>query len=158
MTTEQATITQPSDTEIVVVRDFDAPRELVWEAMNDPEHMKRWYGCEEAPLIECTNDVRVGGTYRNVTRLPDGTTFAFSGEYLEVDPPARIVFVERFEPIPGAESTVTSTFDERDRRTRFTLHMRFASKEACDGAIGSGMESGMLACYDRLDELVRTLR
>lgn len=158
MSTKQATVTLPSDTDILVQREFDAPRELVWEAMSTPEHLRRWYGCEETPLVECDIDLRVGGSYRNVTQLPDGSTFAFSGEYLELDPPARSVCTERFEPIPGAESVVTTTLDEHDGRTTMTVLMRFVSKQVRDGAIESGMEPGMLAAYDRLEELVLSLR
>ena len=158
MTTKQASVTRPSDTELVVVREFDAPRELVWEVMHDPAHLANWYGCAEAPLIEAVADLRVGGTYRNVTQLPDGTTFAFSGEYLEVEPPSRVVLIERFEPVPGAESRATSTFEDLNGRTRVTVHVQFPSKQACDGALATGMEDGWLASYDRLEELLHTLR
>jgi uncharacterized protein YndB with AHSA1/START domain len=158
MTTRQATVTLPSDSAVLVTREFDAPRELVWEAMSSPEHLKHWYGCEETPLIECVNDVRVGGTYRNVSRLPDGSTFAFSGEYLEVDPPARVVYIERFEPMPGAECRVTSTLDDLGGRTLMSVLMDFGSPEVRDGALATGMETGMLAAYDRLEDLVGSLR
>lgn len=158
MAMKQATVTLPSDTEILVVREFDAPRELVWQVMSDPEHQRNWYGGPETPLIECRNDVRVGGTYRNVTQLPDGSTFAFSGEYLEVDEPALVVYLERFEPIPGAECRVTTTLDDLGGRTRMTVRMDFGSRENRDGALASGMESGMLAAYDRLEHLLLSLQ
>lgn len=158
MTTKQATVTLPSDTEIVVTREFAAPRELVWEVMHSPEHLRDWYGSPEYPLVECTNDLRVGGTYRNVTQLPDGSTFAFSGEYLEVDVPARVVFIERYEPIPGAECRVTATFDDIGGRTLLAVHMDFGTRENRDGALASGMESGMLAAYDRLEQILMSLR
>jgi uncharacterized protein YndB with AHSA1/START domain len=153
-----AKLSLPSDTEIIITRDFNAPRALVFEAMSKPEHVKRWYGLRYMPMPVCEIDLRVGGTWRFVLRDPEsGIDHAFSGEYREIAPPDRIVFTERYEAIPGSDHVVTSTLTERDGKTTLTAHILYASKEHRDGHLASGMEHGMQETYDRLDELLATL-
>jgi uncharacterized protein YndB with AHSA1/START domain len=159
-TSGTATVTLPSDTEIVITREFDAPAHLVFEAMTKPEHVSRWYGPRGTTLSSCEIDLRVGGTWRYVMRNDDGSgsEVAFSGEYLEIVPGKRIVQTWRFEPIPEAQTTETLTLTERDGKTLLTTHVQHASKESRDGHIESGMEGGMQETFDRLEELLQTLK
>jgi uncharacterized protein YndB with AHSA1/START domain len=148
----------PTDREIVITRGFDAPRSLVFEALREPELLKRWLlGPPGWTMIECENDLRVGGTFRHMWRNEDGTEMAMSGVYREVVPPERIVRTERFhfgcEPQAG-EQIVTSVLTECGGRTVLTLTVLYPSKEARDATIASGMERGVAASYDRLADML----
>jgi uncharacterized protein YndB with AHSA1/START domain len=156
-TTRQASISLPSDTEVVITREFNAPAALVYEAMSKPEHVRRWWGLRGSNLLVCEMDVRVGGKWRYVLGEEGGEQHAFSGEYKEIDPPGKIVFTERYEPIPGSDHVITSTLTERDGRTILRAHMSYASREQRDGHLQSGMEHGLQETYQRLDELLATL-
>jgi uncharacterized protein YndB with AHSA1/START domain len=147
-----------SDREIVITRTFRAPAHIVFDAWTKPEYVKRWWAplSRGVTMAQCDADVRPGGAYRYV--LARGTDrFAFSGKYVEITRPTRIVYTQSFEPMPG-EAVVTVSFDERDGSTALVAHELYPSKEALDGALGSGMESGMRETYDQLDELVASLR
>ena len=89
-------ITTPSDLEIAMTRVFDAPRHLVFDAMTQPQHVRRWFGCAEFALPVCEIDLRVGGAYRFIMRMPDGVENTLQGVYREVVRPERVVFTERF--------------------------------------------------------------
>src|ERR671930_2727594 len=103
-TTNRAKLTMPSDTELVITREFNAPRDIVFEALSKPGHVKRWYGLRHLTLPVCEMDFRVGGKWRFVLRDPnEGVDHAFSGEYREIVRPERIVQTEWYEAIPGAE-------------------------------------------------------
>src|SRR5436189_5457455 len=106
--------TTPSDREITLTRLFDAPRQLVFEAMSKPEHVRRWWGIldDRHSVPVCEIDLRVGGKWRFAGRGPEGDIPAFYGEYLEIDPPRRVVFTEIFEPFPDAGSVVTAVLDD----------------------------------------------
>jgi uncharacterized protein YndB with AHSA1/START domain len=151
-------ITTPTDREIVITRGFDAPRRLVWEAMSKPELLKRWlFGPPGWAMTVCDDDLRVGGKFRWVWRGPDGTEMAMHGVYREIVPPERMVRTETFEfgcPAQAGEQLGTMMLTEKDGRTQMTLTVSYPSKEARDGAIASGMEQGMAAGYNRLDELL----
>ena len=103
-----ATVTLPSDREIVITRVFDAPAALVFRAWTTPELVRRWWGFETSPLVICDIDLRIGGSWRYVTRDPDGTELGWHGEYREIDAPHRIVSTEVFEGYPDAESVNTA--------------------------------------------------
>ena len=152
--------TTPSDTEITLTRLFDAPRDLVWEAMTKPEHVRRWWGCldERYSVPVCEIDLRVGGTWRFVGRGPEGDFPAFFGEYLEIDRPGRLVYTEIFEPFPDAASVVTQRLDEEQGKTRLTVTARYDSRQTRDIVLGTGMEKGAAVSYDRLEDVVRALR
>jgi len=152
--------TTPSDTEITLTRLFDAPRELVWEAMTKPEHVRRWWGCldERYSVPVCEIDLRVGGTWRFVGRGPEGDFPAFFGEYLEIDRPGRLVYTEIFEPFPDAASVVTQRLDEEQGKTRLTVTARYDSRQTRDIVLGTGMEKGAAVSYDRLEDVVAALR
>lgn len=150
-------VSTPGDLEIVVVRWFDAPRALVFDAHTKPALLRRWLlGPPGWSMPTCEIDLRVGGGYRYFWRNDaDGTGFGMSGTFRELQPPARIVHSERVDgDADGGEAVVTSEFVERDGRTRLTVSMRFPSKQARDAAIASGMTDGMSASYDRLQSLL----
>jgi uncharacterized protein YndB with AHSA1/START domain len=153
-----AKVTLPADNQILVVREFDAPAELVYRAWTTPELVKRWFGANRAEVISAEIDLRVGGAWRYVSRLPDGSEFAFRGEYRELVPHERIVSTEVFEPMPDAEALDTLTFVERDGRTTVTMLVEHQTKEHRDAHIESGMEDGLQDALDLLEQVARSLR
>jgi uncharacterized protein (TIGR03086 family) len=149
-----AVVGLPTDTEISITRQFDAPKALVWEAVTRPEHLLRWWGPESCPLVSAEIDLRVGGKWRYVARTADGQELAWSGEYRAIDPPNELASTERFEPFPDAESVNTMTLTEHGGVTTLHTLVRHTSKEHRDGHIGSGMEGGMQTTFNRLDQLL----
>ena len=149
--------TAPDNREAVAVRVFDAPRELVFRAMTDPEHVKRWYGPRGTELTSCEIDLRVGGRFRFVMRGPHGEA-AFSGVYREVDRPARVANTWCFEPMPEHEALETATWDEEDGRTTVRMSIVFPTPEEFAGWAGSGAFGGWSETLDRLAEVVAELQ
>lgn len=155
MTTRPLEITTPSDTEIVIVRSFDAPRELVWQCYTRPELLKRWMGPPDWVLAVCEIDLRVGGKWRFVSRGPDGFEMGSGGVYKEVTPHDRIVQTEVYDQDwTGGETISSLEFSEADGITTTTTTVRYASKEARDGALATPMAEGMEMGFTRLDELL----
>jgi uncharacterized protein YndB with AHSA1/START domain len=151
-------VSTPTDCEIVMTRVFDAPRTLVWDAMCKPDLLKRWMlGPPGWSMVVCENDVKVGGAFRHVWRGPDGAEMAMRGVYREVVPPERAVRTESFEfgcaPQAG-EQLGTLVLNERGGKTTLSLTLLYPSKEARDATIASGMEHGVAAGYNRLDEIL----
>jgi uncharacterized protein YndB with AHSA1/START domain len=151
----RTTVERKSERELVVARTFNGPARLVFEAWSRPELFKRWWVPKSAgmSLLSCEMDVRVGGGYRLVFGLESSKTMAFFGRYIEVTPHSRLVWTN--EEGDGGESVTTVTFEERDGKTLLVLHELHPSKEALDGAIGSG--EGMRETFEQLDELLVTL-
>ncbi len=149
--------TAPDNREATATRVFDAPRELVFEAMTSPEHIKRWYGPRGTELTSCEIELRVGGRFRYVMQGPDGGEVAFSGTYREVDPPARIVNTWCFEPFPDAEALETATWEEQDGRTTVRMSIVFQTPEHYAGWAGSGAFGGWAETLDRLGEVIAEL-
>lgn len=151
-------VSTPSDTEIRMTRLFNAPRRLVFEAMSRPEHVREWWGRlgEGYSVPVCEIDLRVGGRWRFVNRHPQGEA-AFHGEYLELDPPGRMVFTEIFEDFPDAVSVVTSELSEEGTQTRLTATVRYPSKDVRDMVLATGMSQGAGISYDRLEDLLARL-
>lgn len=150
-------ITTPSDREIVMTRDFDAPRDLVFEALTKPELVKRWLlGPDGWSMPVCEIDLKVGGTYRYVWRRDaDGSEMGMSGVYREIVKPERIVTTEQFDqPWYPGEAVGTTVLAEKNGRTTLTNTVRYDSKEIRDGVLKSGMEDGVSRSYDRLAEIV----
>src|SRR6187549_2508953 len=151
-------VSMPSEEEIRMTRLFNAPRELVFEVMTKPEHVKRWWGClgtgYSVPV--CEIDLRVGGKWRFVNRHPKGDA-EFYGEYREINPPDRIVFTEIYAPFPDAVSVVTAVLTEEAGKTRLNATSRYPSKEVRDMVLSTGMEKGAGLSYDRLDEVATEL-
>ena len=152
-----ATVTTPTDREIHVVREFDAPRDRVFAAYTDPELIPEWWGMRDTTTIVDQMDVRAGGSWRFVTRSQDGTETAFRGTYREVTPPERIVQTFEWEGMPGYVSVETAMFEDLGERTRVTTTSIFHTTEERDGMLESGMERGMNETYARLDELLARL-
>ncbi|MFN7998527.1 MAG: SRPBCC family protein [Bryobacteraceae bacterium] len=152
-------VTTPSDQEIRMTRLFDAPRQLVFEAMTKPEHVKQWWGRlgDGYSVPVCEIDLRVGGAWRFVNRHPKGEV-TFYGEYREVSPPSRLVFTEIYAPYPDSESVVTAEFTEEESKTRLTATVRYPSLQVRDAVIASGMAGGAGISYDRLEDLVAELQ
>ena len=153
------TVSTPSDVEIRMTRLFDAPRQLVFEALTQPRHVTQWWGRlgEGYSVPVCEIDLRVGGRWRFVNRHPHGEA-AFNGEYREITPPSRLVFTEIFEDFPDAESVVTTDLAEENGKTRMTATVRYPSKQVRDMVMQSGMSTGAGISYDRLDDLVVQLQ
>ena len=152
-------ITTPSDLEIAMTRVFDAPRHLVFDAMTQPQHVRRWFGCAEFALPVCEIDLRVGGAYRFIMRTHDGVESTLQGVYREVVRPERVVFTERFS-MPGftsGEYQITSSFVERGGKTTLTTTILHKSKENRDGHLNSGIEKGAAPAYDRLADVVAAM-
>jgi len=141
--------------EIVMQREFNAPRRLVIQAMTTPELIKRWMGGVRAEVVIAEHDLRVGGRYRHVFRLPDGHQFQFTGVYREVSDD-RVVHTEKFDDNP-AESVVTITLTEAHGKTTLHMVVAFDTKELRDMVFGTGMADGAGESYDKLDELLASL-
>ena len=152
------TVTTPSELEIVMTRVFDAPRELVWEALSKPQHMREWWGPRGFTMPVCEMDFRPGGAYRFVQQGPDGAEYGFRGEYREIVPPERIAWTFEFEGMPGSISLDTMTLTEEDGKTTITSTSVFDSVEQRDGMLESGMETGAAETYDRLAELLEKMQ
>lgn len=147
----------PDNREAVATRVFDAPRALVFEAMTNPEHVKRWYGPRDTQLASCEIDLRVGGRFRYVMAGPGGHEVAFSGVYREVEVPSRIVNTWVFEPMPDKAALETATWDEQDGRTTVRMSIVFQSPGDYAGWAGSGAFGGWSETLDRLAEVVAEL-
>jgi uncharacterized protein YndB with AHSA1/START domain len=156
---ESFKVTTPSDQEIRMTRLFNAPRQLVFEAMTKPEHVKQWWGRlgEGYSVPVCEVDFRVGGKWRFVNRHPKGEA-AFHGEYREIAPPGKVVFTEIFEMFPDTVSVVTAELSEEGGQTRLTATVRYPSLAVRDMVIASGMAKGAGISYDRLEDLVGELQ
>jgi uncharacterized protein YndB with AHSA1/START domain len=152
-------VTTPSDVEIRLTRLFDAPPELVYEAMTKPEHVRQWWGRlgEGYSVPVCEIDLRVGGRWRFVNRHPNGSA-EFYGEYRELNPPRRVVFTEIFADFPDAESIVTSELTAEGSGTRLTATVRYPSQQIRDIVVGTGMAKGAGISYDRLEDLLAELQ
>jgi uncharacterized protein YndB with AHSA1/START domain len=152
-------VTKGAETEIRFTRLFDAPRQLVFEAMTRPEHVRNWWGClgEGYSVQVCEIDLRVGGRWRFVNRHPKGEA-AFHGEYREITPPSRLVFTEIFEEFPDTVSVVSTTLTEEGNKTRFHAVVSYPSAEVRDMVLSTGMSEGAGLSYDRLEDLLAVLQ
>lgn len=149
-------VTAPTDREIEIARDFHAPRQLVFDAFTKPELVRQWLlGPEGWTMPVCEIDLRVGGAYRYVWRKKGVKDMGMGGEFREIDAPARIVATEKFDEswYPG-EALNTTVFVEDGAITRTKITVLYESREARDTAMRSGMEQGMAAGYNRLEQLL----
>jgi uncharacterized protein YndB with AHSA1/START domain len=148
-------VTTPSDTEIVLRREFAAPRRLVFDAWTKPELLTRWYGARGWSLTSCEIDLRAGGTWRFVSRGPDGADMGQRGVYRVVVPPERLVYTEVFDDqsYPG-EALVTHEFTELHGITTVTSTVRYESRETRDLVLRYPMARGVGESYDRLADLL----
>jgi uncharacterized protein YndB with AHSA1/START domain len=160
----RARLTLPSDEQILITREFDAPRDLVYKAWTTPGLVERWWHANRGRVTVVEIDLRVGGKWRYVMVSDDGVEVGFHGEYREVVPDERIVSTEVFEGLPAGVSEEqggtlnTVTFTEADGRTTLTLLIQAANKLARDAIIDSGMELGLQDALDLLEEAANSLR
>src|ERR1700730_12553215 len=146
-----AVVTLPTDTEILIKREFDAPRHLVYRAYTTPELMKRWWSGDRGEVTIAEVDLRVGGKWRYVMTANAGFEVAFHGEFREIVPNERIVSTEVYEGVPDGEALDTVTFTEIDGRTLLTVVMKLGTKAERDMVINSGMEGGLQEGDDHLE-------
>jgi uncharacterized protein YndB with AHSA1/START domain len=149
-------ITTLSETQVVITRTFDAPRELVFEAHTSCEHLARWWGPRKYEVADCEVDFRPGGTWRIVHRAGD-EEHEFRGEYRDIVRPERITWTFEWMGLPGHISVDTVGFEERDGKTTVTTTSEFSSVEDRDGMLSSGMESGLRESWERLDAYLEEL-
>jgi len=163
-TSGTAIVTLPTDEEILITREFDAPPHLVYKAWTTPELVKRWWAGKRGEVTSVEIDLRVGGTWRYVMLASEGFEVAFHGEYREIVPGERIVSTEVYEApesqgMPEFEAPLTIiTFTETDGRTTLTQLMQCHTKELRDLIMDSGMESGMHEAMDALEQVAVSLR
>lgn len=150
-------MTLTSDTDFLLTRVLNAPRELVYKVYTDPQSVPQWWGPAAVTTIVDQMDVRPGGQWRYIQRDADGNEYAFRGEYREVTPPERLVHTFEFEPMPGVVGLVTTTFEDLGTQTRIVETNSFPDKASRDGIIESGMEEGAAELYDRLEALVMSM-
>jgi len=159
-----ATLTLPTDEQILIIREFDAPKHLVYKAWTTPELVKRWWHANRGEVTVVEIDLRVGGSWRSVMVADDGFEVGFHGEYREIVPNERIVSTEIYEGLPEGVSeeegaTVNSvTFTEVDGRTTLTLLVQATSKLSRDAIIDSGMEAGLQDALNLLEQTANSLR
>jgi uncharacterized protein YndB with AHSA1/START domain len=159
-----AKLTLPTDEQILITREFDAPKHLVYEAFTTPELVKRWWHANRGSVTVAEIDFRVGGKWRYVMVADDGMEVGFHGEYREIVPNERVVSTEIYEGLPEGVSeeqggTVnTATFIEADGRTTLTILVQTTSRVARDAIIESGMEDGLQDALDLLEQVAVSLR
>jgi uncharacterized protein YndB with AHSA1/START domain len=153
-----AKVTLPTDEQILITREFDAPRHLVYEAWTTPELVARWWSGQRGRVTSVEIDLRVGGRWRYVMEANRGFEVGFHGEYRELVPNERIVSTEVYEGMPDAEALNVLTLAETDGRTLLTVLVQHASKAHRDAHIDSGMEGGMQEAMDLLEQVAVALR
>jgi len=158
LSSRTAKVTLPTDEQILITREFDAPKHLVYKAWTTPELVERWWHANRGEVKSIDIDLRVGGSWRYVMETPDGFEVAFHGEYRELVPDERIVSTEVYEGFPDGEAVDTLTLSEEDGRTTLSILVQHSSKEHRDGHIESGMEDGMQDAFDLLEQVAASLR
>ncbi|MBV8942750.1 MAG: SRPBCC family protein [Solirubrobacterales bacterium] len=160
----RAKLTLPSDEQILIERDFEAPKHLVYQAYTTPELVERWWHANRGEVTLVEIDLRIGGRWRYVMMTADGTEVAFHGEYREIVPNERIVSTEFYEGVPegvsedDATTLNTATFNETDGRTTLTLLIEAKSKVSRDAIIDSGLEAGLQDALDLLEQTAMSYR
>jgi uncharacterized protein YndB with AHSA1/START domain len=154
-----ATVTLPKDDQILITREFDAPRHLVYRAWTEPELVRRWWAGQRGTVTSAEIDLRVGGTWRYVMNTHDGVEVGFHGEFREIVPDERIVSTEVYEGAPEGEPAVNLiTFtEEPGDRTTLAILTQLESQEVRDLIIASGMETGMQEGMDLLEQVAQSL-
>jgi uncharacterized protein YndB with AHSA1/START domain len=162
-TSRSATVTLPTEEQILITREFDAPRHLVYKAFTTPELLRRWWHAKRGEMTVAEIDLRPGGTYRYVMVTPDGFEVAFHGEFREVVPNERIVSTEIYEGLPegvseeDAQTLNTATFTEEEGRTTLALLIEAKNRISRDAIIESGMEDGLQDALDLLEQVAISL-
>jgi len=157
-TTRKAVVTLPTDTQILITREFDAPKDLVYKAYTTPELIKRWWSGDRGAVTIADVDLRVGGSWRYVMTANGGLEVGFHGSFREIVPNERIVSTDVFEGMPDGEAVETATFTETDGRTTLTILVQHQNQQHRDAHINSGMEGGMNEAFDHLEQVAQSLR
>jgi uncharacterized protein YndB with AHSA1/START domain len=152
-----AVVTLPSDTQILMTREFDAPRRLVYRAWTTPDLISRWWSGEQGEVTSVEVDLRVGGTWRYVMVAHGGFEVAFHGEYQEIVTNERIVSTDVFEGMPDAPAITTMTLTETGGRTTLALLVQHSCQEHRDAHVQSGMETGLQDSWAKLEQVARSL-
>ena len=156
-TSNSAVVTLPTDTQILITREFAAPRHLVYRAYTSPDLIRRWWSGNRGTVTSVEVDLRPGGAWRYVMIANAGFEVAFHGEYHEIIPDERIVSTEVFEGAPDAAAVTTATFSEQAGRTTLSILVQHASQENRDVHINSGMEDGLQEAMNHLEEVASSL-
>jgi uncharacterized protein YndB with AHSA1/START domain len=162
MSKGSAVVTLPSDTQILITREFDAPAPLIYKAWTTPELIKRWWSGKRGSVTIADVDLRVGGKWRWVMITDRGAEVAFRGWYREIVPNKRLVYTEMYEAVQQSEDEEgtfnTATLEERGGRTLVTLLVEAYTREVRDMIIDSGMEGGMQEALDLLEQVAQSLQ
>jgi uncharacterized protein YndB with AHSA1/START domain len=156
-----ATVALPAEDQILITREFDAPKHLVYKAYTTPELVKRWWSGKRGEVTLAEIDLRVGGKWRYVMVAEGGFEVGFHGEYREIVPNERIVSTEAYEGVPNPDDNATLntlTLTESDGRTTLEILVQAPSTEVRDAIIDSGMEGGMQEAMDLLEQVAISLR
>jgi uncharacterized protein YndB with AHSA1/START domain len=148
-----AKVTLPADDQILITRQFDAPKHLVYQAWTTPELVRRWWHAGRGEMTVADIDLRVGGAWRWVMIATGGFEVGFHGEFREIVPSERLVFTEVYEGGPDAAAVNTLTLTEEDGRTTLSILVQHSSQEFRDMHINSGMEAGLQTALDLLEEI-----
>ena len=161
-TSRKATVTLPTDDRILITREFDAPKHLVYKAYTTPELVSQWWHANRGEMKVCEIDLRVGGKWRFVMEAPGFGEVGFHGDYREIVPNEKLVSTEVFEGAPAEhpeQATLnTATFAEENGRTRLEILVEAPSKEVRDAIIESGMEDGLQDALALLEQVASSAR
>jgi uncharacterized protein YndB with AHSA1/START domain len=151
-----ATVTLPTDREIMITRTFDAPRALVYEMWTKPEHVTRWWDPSGTPLAQCDIDLRPGGSFRFLHRGTGSNQHVFGGRYVDIEPPSRLVFTT---PTPsGGVSTGTLDFKTVGKTTRLTMTIACASRADRDALLAMRVDAGTVRSLENLASRLATVQ
>jgi uncharacterized protein YndB with AHSA1/START domain len=159
----KARVTLPTDEQILIERQFDAPKHLVYRAFTEPELVRRWWHANRGEVTVVEIDLRIGGSWRYVMVTHNGTEVGFHGEYREIVAGGRIVSTEVFEGLPegvsekDAATVNTATFTELEGRTTLAILIQATSKTSRDGIVASGMEDGLQDALDLLEQVASSI-
>lgn len=151
-------VTKSGERDVLFERVFDAPSRAVFDALTQADEVRQWMGPHGHHLVACDIDLKVGGSYRYVLRSPDGKEMGWGGTFREIEAPERLVLTETFDDWPMMEAVITAELREANGRTTFFATIRYASPEARDAVLASGMEHGAAESYDRLASLLQGRR
>src|SRR5262245_49745943 len=149
-----ARIEFPSELEVVITREFDAPIALVFDVLTKPEHVRQWGATPPDQMTDCSIDLRVGGNYHSSFVTEDGTVCSFHGTYLEVEPPTRTVETWVFDGWPDAEAVETMQLHETEGVTTLTWRLAFRDKAGRDQMTSF---DGQQDSLDELEDVLRSL-
>jgi uncharacterized protein YndB with AHSA1/START domain len=152
-----AEVTLPADNQILITREFDAPRHLVFRAWTTPDLIRRWWAGRRGSMTIAEVDLRVGGAWRYRMTANGGFEVGFHGEYQEIVPNERLVWTEIYDPFPDSPAVCTMTLTEQNGRTTVRMLVEHGTKEARDMQINSGMEAGMQESMDLLEQVAISL-